>query len=75
MAKLIVLAVGMSLVGCGGANADQKIIQNASNHWECPAEKIHVEKVDGETYRVEGCDHEAAYACRNSSDCTKVSGF
>ena len=75
MAKLIILAVGVALVGCGTTSANQKIVQNAANHWECPADKIHGEKVDGETYRVEGCNHEASYACRSGSDCTRVSGF
>ncbi len=75
MAKFIGLAMTLAIAGCGGSSPQQKIVHNASSHWSCPAEQIRVDKLDGETYRAAGCDHEAAYSCRNSSDCTRVSGF
>jgi len=78
MAKLALLLAVVSSVGCGSSGANQSLVQMASNHWECPSSKIEVRQIDGETYRVAGCEHEATYACNSSSSnkaCTKVSGF
>jgi hypothetical protein len=56
-----------------------KMIKSAALRWQCPADKIEVRKLDGGTYRVAGCEHEAAYDCERddnhpSGQCTKVSG-
>lgn len=80
MTKLALAALGLSVFGCGGAESNQKLVQITSHQWECPAEKINVEALKGDTYRVSGCNHEAAFSCRDranggSVDCTRVSGF
>jgi hypothetical protein len=78
MAKLALVLAVVSSVGCGSSGANQRLVHMASQHWECPSGKIEVEQIDGETYRVAGCEHEATYACNSSSSnqaCTRVSGF
>lgn len=80
MVKFAFAVLGIFVVGCGGANGSQKLVQITSREWECPAEQINVQSLKGDTYRVSGCDHEAAFSCHDrpnggSVDCTRVSGF
>lgn len=79
MAKIALVLLGVCAVGCGGSN-QQKLVTMASSRWECPSSHIRVEKIEGETFRVLGCEHEATYECRDRSNgagesCTRVSGF
>jgi hypothetical protein len=79
MAARTFVILGFMAIGCGGASTDQKIIKSAASRWQCPADKIQVHKLDGDTYRVAGCDHEADYDCEQDDNhpngaCTKVSG-
>lgn len=76
MAKIRALVVCVLVVGCGGGS-QQRLVTMASSRWECPSSSIRVQKIESETFRVAGCDHEATYECRDDShgSCTRVSGF
>ncbi len=79
MGARILILFGFLVVGCGGATTDQKVIKSASSRWACPADKVEVRQLSGDTYRVAGCDHEADYACLDDGkhpggQCLRVSG-
>ncbi len=81
MAKILLTPLlTLFAMGCGSASLDQKVSHSAAEHWHCPVNQIKVEKLDGDTYRASGCDHQADYACESvgsSSDreCNRVSGM
>ena len=79
MAARVLIFLGLTVVGCGGASTDQKVIKSAASRWQCPASKVEVRHLSGDTYRVAGCDHEADYACPQDDrhpegQCLRVSG-
>jgi hypothetical protein len=72
--------VALLAFGCGSSGVEQKIAKSAADHWSCSADSITVKKLDGDTYRASGCDHEADYACESVSsssdrECDRVSGM
>jgi hypothetical protein len=80
MRNRLAIALGLLAVGCGSASLEQKIVTSAAEHWHCPAEQIRVQKLDADTYRASGCDHESDYACESVSsssdkECDRVSGM
>jgi hypothetical protein len=71
--------VALAALGCGSGSLENKIAGSAASHWHCSAADVKVVKLDGDTYRARGCDHEADYACEavsSSSEktCDRVSG-
>jgi hypothetical protein len=80
MINRVFAVVALVAIGCASASLEDKVAASAASHWHCSTGDIKVVKLDGDTYRARGCDHEADYACEavNSSsdkECDRVSGM
>jgi hypothetical protein len=61
------------------STTSQTVIHHASTAWKCSPRDIHVEQLDSETFRAEGCERQADYSCptnggNDHSRCERVSG-